>query len=73
MMQERTWLIPSIMLTLVSAITAVLVIPMHSGLLPAMQILPAWMAASLTYLTWTSILIQEPAAPKLCVGLSNYQ
>ena len=42
--QERVWLAPAAALTLVSGVGALALIPSASGLLPALSILPAWMA-----------------------------
>ena len=45
-MQKRDWLLPSVVLTVI-AIGAVLVLaPNPSGLLPALMVLPPWMAAA---------------------------
>lgn len=43
-MREEEWLLPSIVLTFVAAIAALTLIPSVSGLLPALAILPAWIA-----------------------------
>jgi hypothetical protein len=45
-MQERSWLFPSVGLTFLAGAVALLLIPSVSGLLPALAILPAWMAAA---------------------------
>lgn len=45
-MHERDWLVPSQILTLVMGSMALLLMPTVSGLLPALSILPAWMAAA---------------------------
>jgi len=45
---EREWLIPSIGLTLLSASFALLMIPDVSGIMPALMMLPLWLAAAFT-------------------------
>ena len=45
-MRDHHWFVPSILLTLVSGAAALLAIPNPSGLLPALSILPAWLAAA---------------------------
>jgi hypothetical protein len=45
-MGERDWLLPSVVLTLVSGTSALLLMPNHSGVMPALAILPMWLAAS---------------------------
>lgn len=45
-MTERGWLYPSVFLTLLAATVALTQIPSVTGLLPALLILPAWMAAA---------------------------
>ena len=44
-MRERDWLVPSIVLTLVSGAIAIALIPRYSGILPALSLLPLWMLA----------------------------
>ena len=45
-MRERDWLIPSIVLTLLCAASAILAVPNRSGLTAALSIYPAWVAAA---------------------------
>ena len=45
-MDQRGWLHPSVFLTLLAATVALTQIPSVTGLLPALLILPAWMAAA---------------------------
>jgi hypothetical protein len=45
-MSDRSWLVPSIILTLVSAASALLIMPNYSGVIPALLILPLWMFVS---------------------------
>ncbi|MBO6767835.1 MAG: phosphatase PAP2 family protein [Erythrobacter sp.] len=45
-MSERDWLIPGVALTFLMGSMALLVMPSVSGLLPALSILPAWIAAA---------------------------
>lgn len=47
MASEQVWLAPAAMLTLLSGAGALALIPSASGLLPALSILPAWMALAL--------------------------
>jgi hypothetical protein len=43
---ERDWLVPSLLLTLVSGSFGIVMIPDYSGILPALGILPLWMLAA---------------------------
>ena len=45
-MRERDWLVPSIVLTLLSGMFGLAMIPSYSGVLPAIGILPLWMLAA---------------------------
>ncbi|BBC73653.1 conserved hypothetical protein [Altererythrobacter sp. B11] len=45
-MREWEWIVPSVLLTVLSAAAAILFIPNYAGLLPALSILPAWMAVA---------------------------
>ena len=45
-MRERDWLVPSLVLTLVSGAFGLAMIPDHSGVMPAVGILPLWMFAA---------------------------
>ncbi|MCB2059970.1 MAG: phosphatase PAP2 family protein [Novosphingobium sp.] len=46
MIKERDWIVPAILLTVVTGVSALSFIPDASGLIPALNILPAWMAAA---------------------------
>lgn len=41
-MAERDWLVPCAVLTAVSGLAALLIMPDHSGVMPALQLLPMW-------------------------------
>ena len=45
-MRERSWLLPSLILTFISGATALLIMPNYSGVMPALKILPLWMLVS---------------------------
>jgi len=45
-MDERSWLVPSVLLTVTSGALALLIMPNHSGVLPALGLLPLWLFAS---------------------------
>ena len=45
-MSERSWLLPSLILTFISGATALLIMPNYSGVMPALKILPLWMLVS---------------------------
>ncbi|MEN7537297.1 phosphatase PAP2 family protein [Aurantiacibacter flavus] len=67
-MREKEWLLPSIVLTIVTATAALTLIPSVSGLLPALAILPAWMAGAFAISTifgfvWMALHgVKRPAA-----------
>jgi len=44
--KEREWLVPSVVLTVVAGASALLFMPSIAGILPALRILPAWMAVA---------------------------
>ncbi|MCB2075456.1 MAG: phosphatase PAP2 family protein [Novosphingobium sp.] len=54
--KEREWIVPAILLTVVTGIVALSFIPNSSGLIPALNILPAWMAAAAVIGSITAIL-----------------
>ncbi len=45
-MGERSWLLPSVLLTIVSGACALLIMPNYSGVLPALGMLPLWLFVS---------------------------
>lgn len=45
-MSERSWLVPSVVLTTVSGAIALAIMPNYSGVLPALSLLPLWLFAS---------------------------
>lgn len=45
-MTDRHWLAPSIAMTLLSGLIAILIIPSYSGILPAVMMLPYWLLAA---------------------------
>lgn len=45
-MQDREWLLPSVGVTLLSGLVAILLIPSYSGVLPAIGVIPFWMIAA---------------------------
>ena len=45
-MGERAWLVPSVVLTICSGAIALLIMPNHSGVLPALGLLPLWLFVS---------------------------
>ena len=45
-MRERDWLVPSMVLTFLSGLFGILMIPSYSGILPAVAMLPWWMIAA---------------------------
>jgi hypothetical protein len=45
-MKEIDWLLPSLVLTIFSALFAIVMIPSYAGILPALGILPWWMKAA---------------------------
>ena len=45
-MSERSWLIPSVVLTILSGAIALAIMPNTSGVLPALGLLPLWLFAS---------------------------
>jgi PAP2 superfamily len=45
-MVEREWLLPSVLLTVLLGGTALLIMPNHSGVLPALGLLPLWLMVS---------------------------
>ena len=45
-MRERDWLVPSLVLTLLSGAFGLAMIPDYSGVMPAVGILPLWMFAA---------------------------
>lgn len=47
-MSERDWLVPSIALTVLLGGSALLLMPDHSGVGPALSLLPMWLAAAIT-------------------------
>jgi len=59
-MHNRTWLLPSLLLTILTIGTTLAVIPQFSGLLPALRILPSWMiSASLIVILYRLILMMR--------------
>src|SRR5689334_8027134 len=46
-MDERSWLLPSVLLTVTSGALALLIMPNHSGVLSALELLPLWLMGSL--------------------------
>ena len=45
-MDDRSWLVPSVLLTVTSGALALLIMPNRSGVLPALELLPLWLLAS---------------------------
>ncbi|WP_299321926.1 phosphatase PAP2 family protein [Parasphingopyxis sp.] len=45
-MRDFDWLVPSIALTIMSGLIAILLIPSYSGILPAIAVLPIWVLAA---------------------------
>jgi hypothetical protein len=45
-MSERAWMLPSMLLTVLLGGTALLIMPNHSGVLPALGLLPLWVLVS---------------------------
>ncbi len=45
-MSDREWLVPSIVLTLLSGMLAFLLIPNYAGIVPALLVLPFWLLAA---------------------------
>ena len=45
-MKDFDWLVPSAILTLLSVVTALTLIPNYSGIMPALGLLPLWMIAA---------------------------
>jgi len=45
-MGERAWMLPSVLLTVLLGGTALLLMPNHSGVLPALTLLPVWLMIS---------------------------
>ena len=65
-MSERSWLVPSIVLTLLSAAFALVLIPDYSGIMPALMILPLWLlAAALIASVYglTAMIVARAASP----------
>lgn len=48
-MSDRDWLVPSVVVTLVSGAIAFLLIPDYSGILPAILLVPMWMLVSMLF------------------------
>ena len=46
MKQAEAWLAPSIILTVIAAAAALILVPDAAGLMPALSVLPAWMAVA---------------------------
>ena len=46
MKQAQAWLVPSIAVTGIAVVTALLLIPNSGGLLPALRVLPPWLAVA---------------------------
>lgn len=67
-MGERSWLLPSLVLTATLGLTALLLMPNTSGVLPALGLLPLWMfvsaslAAIYTFAAMLSAGVREPLA-----------
>jgi hypothetical protein len=46
MKQAEAWLVPSIALTVIAAVSALVLVPNATGLMPALLVLPAWMVVA---------------------------
>ena len=55
-MSERSWLLPSALLTIVSGTLALLVMPNHTGVLPALGLLPLWLFVSAALASVTAVI-----------------
>ena len=55
-MSERSWLVPSVLLTIVSAACALLIMPNYSGVLPALGLLPLWLFVSAALASITALV-----------------
>ena len=55
-MSERSWLLPSAILTILSGAFALLIMPNHSGVLPALGLLPLWLFASASLASITAVV-----------------
>ena len=58
---ERSWLVPSIVLTIVSGALALLIMPNHSGVMPALELLPLWLVAAAALGSIAGIVIMMSA------------
>lgn len=54
-MSERSWLLPSVLLTVVSGALALLIMPNYSGVLPALGLLPLWLFVSAALASITAL------------------
>ena len=55
-MSERSWLLPSAVLTLLSGVIALLIMPNYSGVLPALGLLPLWLFVSASLAAVTALV-----------------
>ena len=55
-MSERSWLLPSAVLTLLSGALALLIMPNYSGVLGALGLLPLWLFASASLAAITAVM-----------------
>ena len=55
-MSERSWLVPSVLLTIVSGACALLIMPNYSGVLPALGLLPLWLFVSAALASITALV-----------------
>ena len=53
-MSERSWLVPSLVLTFLSGALALAIMPNHSGVLPALGLLPLWLFVSASLASFTA-------------------
>ena len=64
-MGERAWMLPSMLLTVLLGGAALLIMPNHSGVLPALTLLPEWIfvSAVLAAVTaWVRMVLQGSKA-----------
>lgn len=68
MTKEREWIVPAILLTIAAGIIGISAVPNSSGLVPALGILPAWMAgaaligALITFVSMAARGVESPIA-----------
>ncbi|CAA9483861.1 MAG: hypothetical protein AVDCRST_MAG91-162 [uncultured Sphingomonadaceae bacterium] len=68
---DRDWLAPSIVLTLMSGAVGILLIPDHSGVVPALAVLPLWMIGAAILGSIYALFAMMSArveSPLACIG-----